>query len=712
MLALGRVWAVADAKISSLSTAPESEWRKRLAVLTADSVYLLDEDLSDALSPFGKVVHRLPLEQLSDACLIDSGTLRLSTSFLLQRHTLLRARDGVSQAHAWLHAIREAMRALLTSGSTSFSQQLEAREAGRLSDVDSAPLPAPWLDERLRPVLAAGNVDKRRDGLLLVGWVERFFVVCVHTEARGPPTALLMYHKRTAEINDELLGELRGVLDLRSAHVERLMLDEGEVMEEEPGSLVRTSKAPPEFLRITAAEVPPMQPFYELPKWPATIDMRFRSEEDLCMWQSKISRAVELASDRLREPIGVPSSEAASEQRARSQAPRCAQPAIAQPARVPSPLPRRVLSADGVAAARGGARGSLPRQLLACALLTGCCLAIRAASDPLFNALLLVANAIAFTLARCERRNEPHAPPPPPDSQSTLRAQSSLRPPLRAAAPPAAGGPPVAGELVAPTVSWSAGDATAFNVRCGPDYPRRGLKAPSASALYELLAVDVFRTPCWTEHLARHVQLPSPAGGGGAAHGHLPPIIIVHVLAPVDAPALIGGTPNGETVSCVFYFGCTPAAQAASRAEEAAAPVQLVRRWYERAPAERMHGVTFKVIALADNLEELGVPRMLHRYNGKPVLIRKSGEMHVGEGYVEIDLHVSRFNYISQSSLHSFAVAKSSKAEMHIGFLLQGTADDELPEQLLGAVRLHTLDYLQVPHLDPTLAAAAAVQSA
>jgi len=42
----------------------------------------------------------------------------------------------------------------------------------------------------------------------------------------------------------------------------------------------------------------------------------------------------------------------------------------------------------------------------------------------------------------------------------------------------------------------------------------------------------------------------------------------------------------------------------------------------------------------------------------------------------------------------------------------QGTADDELPEQLLGAVRLHTLDYLQVPHLDPTLAAAAAVQSA
>ena len=211
----------------------------------------------------------------------------------------------------------------------------------------------------------------------------------------------------------------------------------------------------------------------------------------------------------------------------------------------------------------------------------------------LWTTLLLTNTSAVYLL-----RPRPAAPPPrragPAASTSSSAASTTAAAPSTSAAPAALPPPmpqlpaserPPAGSLAGgcPAHFWAGGDATKFNVRVGPDYPRQGLKAASGPGLYQLLTVDLVRCNSRLDHAARHVQLPSPPEGG--ADGPLAPIFVVNIQMPLSAPSALGGTdPASEpTFSIVAYFGCSAEAQAEARSDAPRAGVKLLKEYCAKA---------------------------------------------------------------------------------------------------------------------------------
>ena len=78
--------------------------------------------------------------------------------------------------------------------------------------------------------------------------------------------------------------------------------------------------------------------------------------------------------------------------------------------------------------------------------------------------------------------------------------------------------------------------------------------------------------------------------------------------------------------------------------------------------------------------------RVTLRYNGKPVIINKTGRMYgsVDEGYVEMGINVHKFNLMTLKALSSNK-GKVGELVAKIGFIIQGETDKELPETMFGA---------------------------
>ena len=116
-------------------------------------------------------------------------------------------------------------------------------------------------------------------------------------------------------------------------------------------------------------------------------------------------------------------------------------------------------------------------------------------------------------------------------------------------------------------------------------------------------------------------------------------------------------------------------------------------------PGESLEGnrccYSFKVIAKLENIDSLGLPRQLTRFNGKPALINKSGMLHAGDGYLEMDVAIDKFSFLAKRGLHS-VIDTLKTFDIHAGFVLQGTSDDELPELIIGAGRCPFVDYTKL----------------
>ena len=102
--------------------------------------------------------------------------------------------------------------------------------------------------------------------------------------------------------------------------------------------------------------------------------------------------------------------------------------------------------------------------------------------------------------------------------------------------------------------------------------------------------------------------------------------------------------------------------------------------------------------------ENIGLPRLLHQFNAKPVLMAaaappwggdRQGVVHVSrnEDYLEFGLDVGAdFAATSNHALFRL-LPKLPRLVMDIAWIVEGRAPEALPENVLAAMRLHHLDF-------------------
>lgn len=252
---------------------------------------------------------------------------------------------------------------------------------------------------------------------------------------------------------------------------------------------------------------------------------------------------------------------------------------------------------------------------------------------------------------------------------------------------------------VVPDSCWMHVDATRFNVRQGPNYRKTKLKAASAPGLLELVAVDVYQSDLKADNIGSIVDLSSLKPETGNLD-----LFIVNCQVPSYQPSNpLWGEKQGDGpgFNFVTYFAIPPAIREMLDAP-GEPPLQAVRLLKDFMQHQSWVSERFKAIGVVVNPQEQTLGRaerhLLETYNGQPILTRPQHRFYQGDGYFEVDVNAHDFNYVARKGL----VGVSTHARnmiLDFGYVLEGQEDHELPEQILGSVRLCKVDVRQAPRL-------------
>lgn len=247
---------------------------------------------------------------------------------------------------------------------------------------------------------------------------------------------------------------------------------------------------------------------------------------------------------------------------------------------------------------------------------------------------------------------------------------------------------------------WHPGMSTCFKLRVGPDYGKKGLKEVPGPPLYRCIGADVIRGEaqirCAIAELGEVVSLDhSPPKDLPAS---LPTAIVVNFQLPYEVGPVYGQHPPHDTGCSVLLF--FELDRHAAQPPESRSKTLLAEYLEESGhPLREGRNVSkcLKVIGLIENIEDLEIPGMLlpavRKFNGKPVLIEKECRRFAtaARNVVELAVDVRGFNPVARSLLRQLR-GQLPKVTVNLGLTLQGCLDEELPEQLIGAVDLVGMD--------------------
>eukprot|EP00531_Pseudo-nitzschia_arenysensis_P000460 CAMPEP_0116147914 /NCGR_PEP_ID=MMETSP0329-20121206/18040_1 /TAXON_ID=697910 /ORGANISM="Pseudo-nitzschia arenysensis, Strain B593" /LENGTH=1026 /DNA_ID=CAMNT_0003643937 /DNA_START=226 /DNA_END=3306 /DNA_ORIENTATION=- len=265
---------------------------------------------------------------------------------------------------------------------------------------------------------------------------------------------------------------------------------------------------------------------------------------------------------------------------------------------------------------------------------------------------------------------------------------------------------------------WMEVDASDLMIR-GVGYKTNKTKVPCPNSLYRCVELDIFESKARVPDMAGRVILPTVNfdDGDKPKTWNAPDQFVITVALPTDPPKLYGGSANnggGYTITmyCVMRQetrdilrrvtaeGYNPAADNSDNEASKGDPnksmvnaAKLFDEWCRRAPSDDNWMARFKVVPQGNNLAEIGLPAWISNYNGKPFLIKRPGTTgflyrHPDKSCMEFDVSLHPFPYLAKQGICYMKDGFFKKILATLAFCIEGRADDELPECLIGLFQL------------------------
>lgn len=241
---------------------------------------------------------------------------------------------------------------------------------------------------------------------------------------------------------------------------------------------------------------------------------------------------------------------------------------------------------------------------------------------------------------------------------------------------------------------WRECEHDFFNIRVGPDYKKRGLKCPSLSYFYEPFGLDVLRSDVIISNVAPNLMFPPQPSYYDSACG-LPAVLIVNTQLPLLSPSIFSSSDNDPGWSCIGYYRIRKEAVDWGLGSAVSPPaVSVFKRMLARGFSDR--SLAFKAIGMVSELEKQNLPMagLIAKYNGKPVLVTASSTFHKGTvpyPYLEIDYNVRKWSLIARTTLVQLS-DQLKNLTVHVGYLVEATENEDLPERMLGGTTVRNLD--------------------
>ena len=238
-------------------------------------------------------------------------------------------------------------------------------------------------------------------------------------------------------------------------------------------------------------------------------------------------------------------------------------------------------------------------------------------------------------------------------------------------------------------------------------------KVDSPGDLYRCVKADVFESHHRYLHMASRVRLPKVKFDDKELHQHKtwvsPDMFVISVALPTD-PRNRNESNDGPGYTVTMYYvmqqetrdilrKITSHGYDSSSSKNNAGnkskvnAVCLLEKWCREAPTDEKMMSRFKVLPKAENLEEIGLPSWISKFNGKPFLVKRPGTTgflysHPKRSCMEFDVSLHPFPFLAKKAISCMKDSYFKKTIATFAFCLEGRDEDELPECLLGAFQL------------------------